>query len=1070
MISNHPQARSRWLLSSFFVFSLIAAQGCAGCDEPVDEDPEQNNSASAPDMEQDPEVDPGAEDMPAEPGEPDMPGAQNNTTPTPPDMRDPVEPGEDMDTPTPDPDMGTIIDVDLGPLDTRIDAVVPPRGPVTGGTPFVIDGAGFTTDSVVFFGTERVDVELIDGNLVGEAPAGTGPGPVSVKVLDPDNGDDALDGGFTYTPRLELHAVSPTLVPTDGGVEIELRGAGFDQDTRVSFDGATALRHELVDARLLRVIAPVGEPGPADVRVTNLDASLVSYGAVTYFARMGVTAVRPASGDVAGGEEVEVLGAGFEDGMTVEFGGRRAAVVSVAPDGSSARVTTPGALSAGLVDVSVATDDDAAIAADVFYYSAGAEFTIATVSPESGPLSGGNEVVLLGSGLGDAGLQVSIGGVDAPVVEQGAGHAVVTAPAGAMLGAVDVAISSGASSDVLAGAYSYVEDLFLDRVTPSSGDVAGGYDVVLDGQGFSGASKVLFGGVRAAGFTVDSDSKITATAPARSAGVVDVSVARGDVTSTFKDAFTFTEDLDVFGFAPVSGSVAGNTYVVIRGRGFVGDVKVAFGGVESPAVEVLDSQTLAARTPPSTITGLVDVEVTNGVDDTVTAADRFNYFNPGARFGGTWGGSIQGAVNVTVYSRELGALPSAFVMLSTRADTSYQGLTNTDGMVTLSGPDVYGEQTITAVAAGHSSATVQRADAENVTIFLSMLPPSSPPDMGDGMLPMPPPDPIPAEFSGQLTGLDKLAEPGPNEFQMAVVYTTQINPYTPNPLPGDQNVLLSNGQYRLTSRLGDLALVAVGGLYNNSTQTFKPLRMAVSRYHFASEGMSYTVDLDLNIPLNEELPIKLNNAPADPVEGPNGNRAKVWLDFGFEGVFGNLPVVTGTSNLLDFKYLPELDGQLLDVTLFVEAGAYTNGGAAPYSIGLARGVTALNQTLELDLLDIGRVYSPADGGSPINGTVSFSYDSPFKPDLFYIRIDSFDGITLWEAFIPGTATSVRLPDFPSFAELPPDLRPVPYSNTPAVMLLIGIKQPGLDLNNFSYADLGLDKWTAYSLGITTILL
>jgi IPT/TIG domain/PASTA domain len=60
-------------------------------------------------------------------------------------------------------------------------------------------------------------------------------------------------------------------------------------------------------------------------------------------------------------------------------------------------------------------------------------------------------------------------------------------------------------------------------ITPSRGSVAGGTSVTITGKNFANASSVQFGSVPAAGFTVDSDTKITATAPRTARpGKVDV--------------------------------------------------------------------------------------------------------------------------------------------------------------------------------------------------------------------------------------------------------------------------------------------------------------------------------------------------------------------------------------------------------------------------------------------------------------------------------------------------------------------------------------------------------------------
>jgi hypothetical protein len=86
----------------------------------------------------------------------------------------------------------------------------------------------------------------------------------------------------------------------------------------------------------------------------------------------------------------------------------------------------------------------------------------------------------------------------------------------------------------------------ISDVSPSTGLTTGGTSVTISGTGFTGTTAVDFGGVAATGVVVHDDSSITATSPASSAGVVDVSVTTSAGTSSMTpaDQFTYTVDAD----------------------------------------------------------------------------------------------------------------------------------------------------------------------------------------------------------------------------------------------------------------------------------------------------------------------------------------------------------------------------------------------------------------------------------------------------------------------------------------------------------------------------------------------
>jgi len=82
----------------------------------------------------------------------------------------------------------------------------------------------------------------------------------------------------------------------------------------------------------------------------------------------------------------------------------------------------------------------------------------------------------------------------------------------------------------------------ITSVTPSFGPITGGTLLTITGENFSNASSVKFGSTPAASFSVDSDDKITATAPKTDRpGKVDITVTTlaGDSANTRFDDFVY---------------------------------------------------------------------------------------------------------------------------------------------------------------------------------------------------------------------------------------------------------------------------------------------------------------------------------------------------------------------------------------------------------------------------------------------------------------------------------------------------------------------------------------------------
>ena len=102
--------------------------------------------------------------------------------------------------------------------------------------------------------------------------------------------------------------------------------------------------------------------------------------------------------------------------------------------------------------------------------------------------------------------------------------------------------------------YSYLPSPAVTGVSPSAGLAAGGTSVTITGSYFTNATAIGFGTTPATSFTVDSDSQITASAPAGT-GIVDVTVASlgGTSTTSSSDEYTYEEPPTAQVLSPETG-------------------------------------------------------------------------------------------------------------------------------------------------------------------------------------------------------------------------------------------------------------------------------------------------------------------------------------------------------------------------------------------------------------------------------------------------------------------------------------------------------------------------------------
>jgi plastocyanin len=180
----------------------------------------------------------------------------------------------------------------------------------------------------------------------------------------------------------------------------------------------------------------------------------------------------------------------------------------------------------------------------------------------------------------------------------------------------------------LAGGFTYNAPVAsppsIAGVTPSSGPEAGGTVVTITGAGFVSGATVSFGTAAASAVNVTGSGSLTAAAPARSAGNVDIVVANPDgQTARMNGVFTYVGSAPppppppsapaaptVTSVSPASATTAGGTAVTVSGAGFAAGATVSFDGAPGSNV-VVQSATSLTTVTPARAAGSVAVVVTN---------------------------------------------------------------------------------------------------------------------------------------------------------------------------------------------------------------------------------------------------------------------------------------------------------------------------------------------------------------------------------------------------------------------------------------------------------------------------
>ncbi len=274
--------------------------------------------------------------------------------------------------------------------------------------------------------------------------------------------------------QLAIGGVGPNSGPTGGGTTVTISGTGFTQSASVAFGGVSASSVLYISSTQLQAVTPAHASGTVNVAVTegprNQSATLT--GGYTYVSSsssstnsVSVSSASPNQGPTTGGTVVTITGTGFQTGNTVSFGSVQSTAVTVSSN-TQIQAMSP-AENAGTVAITVTNSSaQSSSLPSAFTYTSGPAVT--SISPNSGPVTGGSTVTILGSGF-QSGATVTFGGIAATSVTIVSSTQIQAVTPVSPAGTVSIAVTNtNSQSGTLASAFTYFHTVGLAWADSSS--------------------------------------------------------------------------------------------------------------------------------------------------------------------------------------------------------------------------------------------------------------------------------------------------------------------------------------------------------------------------------------------------------------------------------------------------------------------------------------------------------------------------------------------------------------------------------------------------------------------------
>ena len=471
-----------------------------------------------------------------------------------------------------------------------ITSFTPSNGGVN--TTVTINGTNLIGTTVVKFnGTDALSFTVVSAiKVTAKVAAGTTTGKITVTT---PGGTATSSGTFSFVPAPTI----TSFTPTSGGIGtiVTINGSTLTTATAVKFNGVSAAFTVVNSAKITATVAAGTTTGK--ITITTAGGTATSTATFTFIPIQTITSFTPTSGQP--GTVVTITGTDFTDVTNVKFNGFNAAAISIVND-TTLKAIVP--MSATTGPITIVTTNGSITSTTNFTVILLPKIT--SFTPNTG--TAGTPVTITGTGFLGAST-VTFNGVVAGYTVVSNTQITSLVPSGATSGRIRVTTANG----LAISATNFTIPVYITSFT-GSGNVNS--VITILGSGFTGASAVKFGAINATGFTVVSDTKITAVAPDAIDDYLTIVTPAGTATS----ALPFYYKPKILSFTPSSGPVG--TLIAITLNSNVDlthwNISVAFGAIAAdviyvdsishiiyvPAPDGISSSTITVTSPGGAVT------------------------------------------------------------------------------------------------------------------------------------------------------------------------------------------------------------------------------------------------------------------------------------------------------------------------------------------------------------------------------------------------------------------------------------------------------------------------------------